>query len=144
MLDIEPGMIPCSISQWSQKQSYVEDIKWFYFGFKLEIYISKTGSLYCIVSCLIWGSVNMSFVLLGVIVINNNTLETTRLSFIKLFVWASEGKSRYWSNSTVYELIYWEYAAILSWKIQVNLRMKDQSCSVAVYPQNIWNLCPEI
>ena len=40
----------------------------------------RSGFLYVIVLCLIWGSVNMPFVLVGIIIVNNNSLETTSVS----------------------------------------------------------------
>lgn len=57
---------------------------WFYLEINLKVYKWKLGRiefLYVIVLCLIWGFVNMFFVLVGVIVINNNFLEIILLLF---------------------------------------------------------------
>ena len=39
-----------------------------------------------------------------------------RNNFSQLFVQASEGKSRYWSNSTMTELIYGKYTTVFPWE----------------------------
>lgn len=57
---------------------------WFYLEINLKVYKRKLGRiefLYVIVLCLIWGFVNTFFVLVGVIVINNNFLEIILLLF---------------------------------------------------------------
>lgn len=57
---------------------------WFYLEINLKVYkwkLGRIGFLYVIVLCLIWGFVNMFFVLVGVIVINNNFLEIILLLF---------------------------------------------------------------
>lgn len=57
---------------------------WFYLEINLKVYkrkLGRIGFLYVIVLCLIWGFVNTFFVLVGVIVINNNFLEIILLLF---------------------------------------------------------------